>query len=212
MRRRQPLDLPQVDNYSCLTCVIANVLYMLDVTGVPDTQWVDLQIGREPGRAAPREQARRFLLHQGLSLHLVCAYQPEQFLREGLDYLRRYYCRDWNTTWDGYWTTHRLERHRSECLAARQLTNFGARMRTEHRQPTLSDLCEALDHGGLAWISIDNDWGDIDCHAVLVYARRGNVFDVYSPEISRSCLRRYRRSRLRRVWLRSEGMTVVWRR
>ncbi|MDQ5856578.1 MAG: hypothetical protein M3302_09815, partial [Actinomycetota bacterium] len=62
----------------------------------------------------------------------------------------------------------------------------------------------------LVWISVDNDWDDVDCHAVLVYGQRGNVFDVYSPEISGSCLQQYRRRRLDRVWLRSEGITTVW--
>jgi hypothetical protein len=47
---------------------------------------------------------------------------------------------------------------------------------------------------------------------VLVYGQRGNVFDVYSPEIADNCLQQYRRGDLDRVWLRSEGMTAVWRR
>jgi hypothetical protein len=85
-------------------------------------------------------------------------------------------------------------------------------MRTEHRQPTLADIRGALDRGRLVWISVDNDWGQVDCHAALVYGQRGDVFDVYSPELTRSCLQQYRRRRLDRVWLRSEGMTAVWRR
>ena len=84
-------------------------------------------------------------------------------------------------------------------------------MRTEHRQPTLADIRGALDCGRLVWVSIDNDWDKIDCHAVLVYGQQGNVFDVYSPEVSRNCLQQYRRGWLDRVWLRSEGMTAVWR-
>jgi hypothetical protein len=83
-------------------------------------------------------------------------------------------------------------------------------MRTEHRQPTLADVCGALDCGGLVWVSVDNNWGEVDCHAVLVYGRRGNVFDVYSPELSRGCLQQHHRRQLDRMWLRSEGMTAVW--
>jgi hypothetical protein len=56
------------------------------------------------------------------------------------------------------------------CLEAHELSAFGARMWTEHSQPTLSDISSALDRG-----------------------QRGNVFDVYSPEVSRSGLQRYRR-------------------
>jgi nitrate reductase cytochrome c-type subunit len=66
--RRQPLDLQQVDDNSCLTCVTANVLYVLGVTDTPDTQWVDREVGREPGNAAQRVRARRFLFEQGLYL------------------------------------------------------------------------------------------------------------------------------------------------
>jgi hypothetical protein len=143
---------------------------------------------------------------------MVCAYEPERFLQEGFDYLRRYYSQEWDSSWDEYWTRHRLERHRHECLAAQELGTFGARMRTEHRQPTLADICGALDRGGLVWVSVDNYWGKVDCHAVLVYGQRGNVFDVYSPEVSHSCLQQYRRRQLDRVWLRGEGMTAVWRR
>ncbi len=212
MRQREPLDLHQVDDNSCLTCVAANVLYVLGVTDTLDTRWVDREVGREPGCGAQRAGARRFLLQQGLSLHMVCAYEPERFLQEGFDYLRRYYRQEWDSSWNEYWTRHRLERHRHECLAAQELSTFGARMRTEHRQPTLADIRGALDRGRLVWVSVDNDWGKVDCHAVLVYGQRGNVFDVYSPENSRSCLQQYRRRRLDRVWLRSEGMTAVWRR
>ncbi len=210
-RRREPLDLRQVDDNSCLTCVAANLVYVLGDTDTADPQWVDREVGREPGCGAQRAGARRFLLQQGLSLHLVCAYQPERFLQEGLDYLRRYYCREWDSTWDEYWTPPRLDRHRRECLMSQELNTFGARMRTEHREPTLADLCDALDRGRLLWISVDNDRGELDCHAVLVYGRRGNTFDVYSPEVSRSGLQQYHRRRLNRVWLRSEGMTAVWR-
>ncbi|HEY6423853.1 MAG TPA: hypothetical protein VIY28_11510 [Pseudonocardiaceae bacterium] len=156
-------------------------------------------------------RARRFLLQQRLSLHTVCAYEPERFLEDGFDYLRRYYRQEWDSSWDEYWTRDRLERHRRECHAAQELRTFGARMRTEHRQPTLADIGDALERGRLVWISVDNDWGEVDCHAVLVYGQRGTVFDVYSPEVSGSCLQQYRRRRLDRVWLRSEGMTVVWR-
>jgi hypothetical protein len=211
MGQREPLDLHQVDDNSCLTCVAANVLYVSGVTDTLDTQWVDREVGREPGRGAQRAGARRFLLQQGLSLHIVCAYEPERFLREGFDYLRHYYRQEWDSSWEEYWTRPRLERHRRECLAERELSTFGARMRTEHRQPTLADIRSALDCDRLVWVSLDNDWGEVDCHAVLVYGQRGNVFDVYSPEASRSCLQQYRRRRLDRVWLRSEGMTTVWR-
>jgi hypothetical protein len=212
MPQRQPLDLHQVDDNSCLTCVAANLLYVLEVTDTPDTRWVDREIGREPGHAAQRAAARRFLLQQGMCLHMVGTYQSERFLREGIDYLRRYYRLEWDSSWDEYWTQHRLEQHRCECLAMRELKTFGARMRTEYRQPTLADIRVALDRGHLVWISVDNDWGEVDSHAVLVYGQRGDVFDVYSPEVSRSCLQRYRHRRLDKVWLRSEGMTAVWRR
>ncbi|HWR47078.1 MAG TPA: hypothetical protein VN327_05595 [Pseudonocardiaceae bacterium] len=211
MRQREPLDLHQVDDNSCLTCVAANVLHVLGVTDTLDMRWVDREVGREPGCGAQRVGARRFLLQQGLSLHIVCAYEPERFLREGFDYLRRYYRQEWDSSWDEYWTRHRLERHRRECVATQELSTFGARMRTEHRQPTLADIRSALDRGRLVWVSLDNDWGEVDCHAVLVYGQRGNVFDVYSPEASDGCLQQYRRRRLDRVWLRSEGMTTVWR-
>jgi hypothetical protein len=209
MYQRKPLDLPQVDDRSCLTCVVANILYVLKVTDTPNTPWVDRELGRQPGCGAQRDRARRFLLEQGLSLHLICAYEPERFLHEGVDYLRCYYRREWDSSWDGYWTSDRLERHHRECLAAQELSTFGVRMRTEHRQPTLADITSALDCGCIVWISVDNDWGEVDCHAVLVYGQRGNIFDVYSPELSRRCLRRYRRRRLDRVWLRTEGMTTI---
>jgi hypothetical protein len=212
MRQREPLKLHQVDDNSCLTCVAANVLYVLGVTDTLDMRWVDREVGREPDCGAQRVGVRRFLLQQGLSLHLVCAYEPERFLQEGFDYLRRYYRQEWDSSWEEYWTPHRLERHRRECLAAQELSTFGTRMRTEHRQPTLADIRGALDRGRLVWVSLDNDWGEVDCHAVLVYGHRGNVFDVYSPEVSRRCLQQYRRRRLDRVWLRSEGITAIWRR
>lgn len=211
MSQRQPLDLHQIDDNSCLTCVAANVLYVVGVTDTPDTRWVDREVGREPGCGAQRVRARRFLLQQGLSLHMVGAYEPARFLQEGFDYLRCYYRQEWDSSWDEHWTRHRLERHRRECLATQELSIFGARIRTENRQPTLADIRGALDHGCLVWISVDNDWGKVDCHAVLVYGQRGNVFDVYSPEVSGNCLQQYRRQRLDRVWLRSEGMTAVWR-
>jgi len=208
-RQREPLDLPQVDDNSCLTCVTANVLYVSGITDTLDTRWVDREVGREPGAGAQRAGVRRFLLQQGLSLHLVCAYEPGRFLREGLDYLRRYYRREWTSSWEEYWTPHRLERHRHECLAAQELSAFGARIRTEYRQPTLADIRGALNRGRLVWVSLDNDWGKVDCHAVLIYGQRGNVFDVYSPEVSRHCLQQYRCRRLDRMWLHSEGMTVI---
>ena len=211
IRQREPLDLRQVDDNSCVTCVAANVLYVLGVTDTLDTRWVDREVGREPGCGAQRASARRFLLQQGLSLHVVCAYEPERFLQEGFDYLRRYYRQEWDSSWDEYWTRHRLERHRYECLAAQELSTFGTRLRTEHRQPTLADIRDALNRGRLVWVSVDNSWGKVDCHAVLVYGQRGNVFDVYSPEVSRNCLQQYHRRRLDQVWLRSEGMTAVWR-
>jgi hypothetical protein len=211
VRQQEPLDLRQVDENSCLTCVAANVLYVLGITGTPDTWWVDRELGREPGCGAQRAATRRLLLQQGLALQMVCAYEPERFLQDGLDYLRRYYRQEWDSSWDEYWTRHRLKQHHRECLAERELSTFGARMRTEHRAPTLADLRGALDRGGLVWISVDNDWGEADCHAVLVYGHQSNVFDVYSPEISRSCLQQYRGRRLDKVWLRSEGMTAVWR-
>jgi hypothetical protein len=212
MRRREPLALYQVDDSSCLTCVTTNLLYMLGVTDILDPRWVDREVGREPGCGAQRFETRRFLLQQGLSLHVVCPYKPERFLQEGIDYLRRYYHPEWDCSWDEFWTPQRLERHRRECLAAQGLSAFGARMCTEHRQPTLADICGALEHGRLVWLSIDNDCGEVDCHAVLVYGQRGNVFDVYSPELSQDCLQQYHRRRLDRMWLRSEGMTAVWRR
>jgi hypothetical protein len=212
VHRREPLDLYQVDDNSCLTCVAANLLYVLGVTDILDTRWVDREVGRQPGCGAQRTEARRLLLQQGLSLLMVCPYEPERFLQEGFDYLRRYYRQEWDSSWDEHWTPHRVERHRRECLAAQGLCAFGASMRTEHRQPTLADICGALDRGGLVWVSVDNNWGEVDCHAVLVYGRRGNVFELYSPELSRSCLQRYHSRQLDRMWLRSEGMTAVWRR
>lgn len=212
IRQREPLELHQVDDNSCLTCVAANILYVLGVTDTLDTGWVDREVGREPGAGAQRAGVRRFLLQQGLSLHLVCAYEPERFLREGFNYLKRYYRQEWDSSWEEYWTPHRLEWHRRECLTARELSTFGARIRTEHRQPTLADIRSALDRGRLVWVSLDNDWEEVDCHAVLIYGHRGNAFDVYSPENSRRCLQQYHRRRLDRVWLHSEGMTAMWRR
>jgi hypothetical protein len=212
MRQREPLDLYQVDDNSCLTCVVANVLYVLGVIDTPDTRWVDRELGRELGCAAQRAVARRFLLQQGLCLHLVCAYEPQRFLREGVDYLRRYYRQDWDSSWDEYWTPHQLERHRRECLAAQELSTFGSRVRTEHRQPTLADIRDALDRGCLVWVSVDNGWGEVGAHAVLIYGQRGTVFDVYSPEVSRRCLRQHRRRQWDKVWLPSEGITAIWRR
>ena len=88
--QREPLDLHQVDDNSCLTCVTANALYVLGVTDIPDTRWVDREVGREPGCAAQRAGARRFLLQQGLSVHLVCAYEPERFL---------YSRQEWDSSW-----------------------------------------------------------------------------------------------------------------
>ncbi|MDQ3761014.1 MAG: hypothetical protein M3460_04745 [Actinomycetota bacterium] len=211
MHQREPLDLHQVDDNSCLTCVAANMLYVLGVTDAPDTRRVDREAGREPGCGAQRAETRRFLLQQGLSLHMVCAYEPERFLQEGFDYLRHYYRQEWDPSWDEYWTRHRLERHHRECLVTQELSTFGTGMRTECRQPTLADIRGALDCGRLVWISVDNDWDEVDCHAVLVYGQRGNVFDIYSPEVSRGCLQQYRRRRLDTVWLRSEGMTAAWR-
>jgi hypothetical protein len=211
MTQRQPSDLRQVDEYSCLTCVVANLLYAWQIIDTPDTKWVDREIGRQLGHAAQRDRARRLLLEQGLSLELVCAYQPERFLSEGVDYLRHYYSQDWDRSWDQYWSTHRLERHRRECLAAQELSTFAGRMQVEYRQPTLADVTDALHRGCLVWISIDNGWGKVDCHAVLVYGQRGNRFDIYSPEISRRGLRQYRRRWLDRMWLRTEGMTAVRR-
>jgi hypothetical protein len=209
--QRRPLDLYQVDDYSCLTCVVANLLYACDVTELPDTRWVDHEIGRQPGRGAQRDRARRFLLQQGLCLDLVCAYEPARFLLEGVDYLRRYYRQEWDSSWDDYWTSHRLEQHRRECLAAQELSTFGAGMRTEYREPTVADITSALDRGCFVWISVDNGLGEVDCHAVLVYGRRGNTFDIYSPETSRSCLQQHRRRPLGKMWLRTEGMTAVRR-
>ncbi len=208
--RREPLDLHQVDDNSCLTCVAATVLHVVGIIDTPDPHWVDRELARVPGGGAQRVATRRFLLQQGLYLHVVCAYQPERFLCEGIDYLRSYYRREWDSTWGEYWTHHRLERHRRECLAMRELGTFGSRMRTEHREPTLADISGAVARGRLAWISVDNDWGEVDSHAVLVYGQRGDVFDLYSPEVSRRCLQRYRGKRLDRMWLRSEGMTVMW--
>ncbi len=174
IRRREPLDLHQMDDNSCLTCVTANLLYVLGVTETPDPQRIDREVGREPGTGAQRVGARRFLLEQGLSVHMVCAYETERFLEEGFDYLRHYYRQEWNSSWEEYWTPHRLERHCRECLAAQELRTFGARMVTEHRQPTLADIHGALDRGCVVWLSVDNDWGEVDCHAVLVYGQRGN--------------------------------------
>lgn len=211
MPQREPLELHQVDEYSCLTCVAANMLHVFGVSHAVDTCWVDREVGREPGREAQRSRVRRFLLQQGMSLHMVSAYEPDRFLREGLDYLRRYYRKEWDSSWDEYWTPHRMEQNRQECLATLELTTFGARVRTEHREPTLADLRDALDCGRLVWISVDNGWDGVGCHAVLVHGRQGTGFDVYSPEVSGSCLRRYRGRRLSRMWLRSEGMTAVWR-
>jgi len=210
--QRKPLDLHQVDDNSCLTCVAANMLYVLGITDAPDTGWVDREVGRPPGTGARRTGVRRLLLQQGLSLHLVCAYEPERFLREGFEYLRHYYRQEWDPSWEQYWTRHRLEQHRRECLAARELSTFDARMQAEHRQPTLADLYGSLDRDRLVWISLDNGWSTVDCHAVLVYGHRGTVFEVYSPEFSRSGLQQYHRRQLERVWLRSEGITAVWRR
>lgn len=211
VRQRKPLDLRQLDDNSCLTCVAGNLLHVWGLTDTLDLRWVDRELGREPGRAARRPATRRFLLQQGLSLHLVCPYEPERFLLEGPAYLRRYYHQEWDSSWDEYWTPDQLERHRHECLVARELSTFGARMRTEHRRPTLADIQDALDRGRVVWVSVTADRDVEGCHAVLIHGRRGNVFDVYSPESSRSCLRRYRRRRLERVWLRGEGMTTVWR-
>jgi hypothetical protein len=141
---------------------------------------------------------------------MVCAYETERFLGEGFHYLRSYYCLEWDSSWAEYWTPHRLERHRRECLAAQDLRAFGTRMLSDHRQPTLADIRCALDRGCVVWLSVDNDWGEVDCHAVLVYGQRGHVFDVYSPEVSGSCLQHYHCRQLDRMWLRSEGMTAVW--
>ncbi|MGH8574221.1 MAG: hypothetical protein ACREX8_16840 [Gammaproteobacteria bacterium] len=198
-----------MDDYSCLTCVAANILFVFGLTDTVDTRWVDREVGREPDCGASRAGVRRFLLQQGLSLHVVCAYDPERFLQEGADYLRRFYHEEWDSSWDEYWTPARLERHRHECRVAHELSEFGARMRTEHREPTLADIRGALACGGVVWVSVDNGWSEVDCHAVLVHGWRGNVLDVYSPEVLGSCLQRYRRRRLDRVWLRSEGMTAV---
>ena len=56
--------------------------------------------------------------------------------------------------------------------------------RVEHRQPTLADIRGALDRGRLVWVSADNDWDQVDCHAVLVYGQRGTVFDVYRDTVA----------------------------
>ena len=140
MRQRRPLDLYQVDDNSCLTCVVANVLFVFEVTDIPDPRWVDREIGRQPNCGARRDRARHLLLQQGLSLQMVCAYEPERFLREGVDYLRRYYHQEWDLSWDEYWTPDRLARHRHECLAAQELSAFENDLATRYA----SEFSEAL--------------------------------------------------------------------
>jgi hypothetical protein len=188
---RDPMPLPQVDEYGCQSCVTAQARWMLrlsDLAGQAAVDEVDRLTGRKPGRGIPVTFSVPVLLADGCE---VAGYGPPdvdlaRLAREGFAYFREYHADEWTEADDGYWTPPRLAEYaarvaREQALIGAAGRRYGPRL---GRGPEFTIRhAEALLAGG--WLIMtdyvdDHDPGE--CHAVLVYGRSGSGFRLYNPE------------------------------
>lgn len=128
---------------------------MFGLTEVPDTAWVDREIGRKPGDYGGSEIS--FLLNQGFQVYQISDYDPHAFVARGLDYLKEQHGTSWNRKLATHWTPKRIklsQRKAAQDLQHRAPYRRAGKYFKEQREPTFEDIRTLLADGWVVDITV----------------------------------------------------------
>ncbi|HEU5122046.1 MAG TPA: hypothetical protein VFT59_04315 [Candidatus Saccharimonadales bacterium] len=180
--RRPPAPLPQNDEYGCVICVVANLLYMFYIHDHPNVHWVNEQLNRKVGDKQFSEPSPLLLLNQGLSVYGISEFDNRAYIHHGIAYLKYFYRDLWNEEWDELNTPEAVAIAQARILkletevAARNLSRY-----IESRKPTIEDIARLVRAGCVVDLAA-REGSCAMSHAVLIYdVGSDGYFSVYDP-------------------------------
>jgi hypothetical protein len=219
---RPPFDLPQFDRNACITCLVANLLYMYGLTAEPDPGKVDRELGRQPGQPLTDTSAHIFsLLGKGFFLYEINSADHDRFVREGLGYLKERYQAQWTPEWDRLYTPEvvaQMQLSQEQCWATLAPYSASGQYRYETHDPTFADLERLMGSPGVCAAIYTHSSISGMVHASLVYSLKQRIkhpfipeIEIYSPQRSHTSLQRNLPGDFNMNWVPREGITAIWR-
>lgn len=183
-RFKQPVELPQPDKNACLSCVVANIMFMSGKMEYPDVELIDQRLGRKPGQALYDSTAYLLLLEEGFTMHFIGPFDDVAFIERGLDYLKEFYGDRWSgPSFDTFFTPEHV-RNRQQVRAEERTryATYKSQFIDEVRMPEVNDIDALLEQGQAVYFTIAGS-SDSVSHAVLATARNENGnYKIYCPD------------------------------
>lgn len=183
--RRPPVHLPQYDEYGCVMCVTANILYMYYALDHPDVDWVNKQLKRRVGDSQWSESSVLLLLSRGLSVYGISEFSHQAFIEYGGDYLKHFYRDLWHEQWNLVHTPESIAFQQARIakteveIARRNLPRY-----IDPRKPTTDDIITLIPPNGNCVVDLAVRYKkDPITHAVLVHESEyeGRFLKIYDP-------------------------------
>lgn len=208
---KRPLLINMLDDMSCETCVITNVLYMYGLIDTPDTRWVDRQLGRKPGEPLDGGAEIDLLLQMGFFVHQIIKkpFDNERFLREGITYWKKFLGLRWTRSHTRYWTEERIAKRQRVIARSIQIRQHFRNQLTEQtgEHPTVDDIRQQLAQGRV----VDASFGKgAICHATLVWKYDAQHLTTYYPSERSSFLTLPAGRFSREGWNPHLGINAYW--
>lgn len=213
----EPAELYQPEQNACVSCVVANVMYMSGKIAHPDVAAIDRELGRQPGQPLDMDTAYLYLLKQGFAMRFIDAFDEDAFIDRGLSYLQEFYADTWTgSAFDEYWTPEKVkERQRVRQALRSKFSLYSSQYESKKKTPSLNDIDQLLADNFAALIAVPGSNGA--GRASLVYKKLGGlVYKMYEPLLPSISGKHYptrlhvRRDTLGRRLLSEEGIAGIF--
>ena len=181
---RDPVELYMPDQNSCVSCVVANILFMYGKSTEPVVQSIDKELERKTGEPLVINTAYLYLLRQGFSMDFVDEFDEEAFIDQGLPYLKEFYKDTWTgPSFDNYWTPEKVrERQEARRMSMQEFNAYGDKTTSTIKTPTIGDIDGFLDEGKVVLVTVESGNDNGLTHATLVHGRDAEgYYKLYSP-------------------------------
>lgn len=165
---RRPVERPQPPN-GCLSCVVAQILYVYGLTELPDVGAVDRALGRKAGEVASESKAQLLLLRHGFHCLTFSLNDDDAFLSRGLDYLKEYFGREWSRQHEALYTPSKVREFQDRLREARRdRKQYARQIQTVSRWATRRDIRDMLTSNRVVDIPVRISRGPVQHAALLV--------------------------------------------
>ena len=204
---REPVDVQSDNLDGCPVHTAMMALYMFGLIPEPNVELVSRKLRRKNGELAIGSTMLLMLEHK-LRLQRIGTFDGERFGKEGIDYLRKINERELQ-----HLSKEQIAEWQAEVVELLGLyAAYGKQFTTVKplRQPTMDDICKALNQGKLVEVTMGRSKPNSNGLAALVYGMEGDHPLVYLPRRRRASLTTFHRSLFDKEWWPQErGITII---